>query len=1332
MTTNIKYGVLHCHSEHSRKDSVAKIGDLFAKAKEMGAPALALTDHGFLTGVEEAKVASTKTGVKYIPGVEAYYMPSSSVVSQRLHLILMAKDIIGYNAISLAVTASNKNIDSQKFPLMNDEIINEYFGEGSIGHNHVIATSACMNGILAGALRINEVTEKEIEKLQAKENNLYKPNAVYKDKKSRLAEIEVELVNVSEKLSSLASVAKRTFTKKEKTLATIKDKEKYDKFYAEIQQAKKETEEATAEIASLKELRTKLKMEQKQLNDFCKPIDADKVKWESFEEKISVLRNGLYSEEELKQSAIARAQRFVEIFGEGNFYCELQYHGIDEERYCMPTIAMIAKKLGIPVVAANDAHMVDGSPDSVKARQIIRSLRFNKWEKLFPGDKELYIKSDDELSSIISEIFPKSIVEEAMNNIGKIASKCNVEFAPEHHYPKFSSDNDEDATARLRRLTVEGIEWRFPNKEGWTNEYAERMEYELGVITELGFCDYLCIVQDFLEYGRLLGKIDLNDARYLADPYNIDLLREIADGNVGIGIGPGRGSAVGSLVCYLIGITGIDPMKYGLIFERFLNKERVTMPDIDSDFKTDIRDKVIDYVKYKYGPDAVCCIMTKGTQAAKGSVRNCARLLGSEKFDDPKRFIALGDKMCKAIGTDLGVTLEMSEEKIKNEFGDDKYAMEIFHNAKLVEGSFINVGMHAAGVIISDNGDVKQYVPLMYNTDKEQWMTQCEKEPCEENGLLKMDFLGLRNLNVITETLKRVKENTGKSIDIEKIPFDKEVFQKIFAAGNTNSVFQFESGGMKKMLRQFQPETIEDVILLVAAYRPGPMQYLDSIIAVKHGRSKPEYVIPEMESILGKTYGYPVYQEQIMQIFNKFAGFSLGESDIIRRYMSKKKKDKFMVYKDKFIEGLVNSGAKPAKAEDFWNQLLEFSKYAFNKSHATAYAFVAYYTAWLKCKYPKEYLCSVMNDTEMTKINGLIADGKNVGLKYYPANINLSQSEFATTDDGIIVGLGLVKGVASSADPIIENRIKSGEFTSFANFMLRTNCSKDVAENLIFAGAFDKFTKNRNALANAVPEYCEIIKKMKLKENVISETTSIIESKNADTKTKDKETARKERAINAYKLLKQNLMSISVNTETPENLMVRLEKEKEVIGAFVSGHPLDSYGKPSEFGCVAISEVDKGNVSVMGIITNLRVRNRKSDGKPMAFFSLEDQSGSIDINCFTDAYANFCEYIHEDSVVIINGECREEVDNITDEAILKINAKSIKTVAVKKKYIAVPIESAIDWEENVKPTIRPFRTNETEGLELVAYDKMLGKFRKTRVFVSTDILSKNELGCKII
>ena len=735
------YGATHNHTEDSRFDGAATCSNMFKRAKAMGAQGLAITEHGFMTSVEHAKAASAETGVKYIPGFEGYLKDETQEFEQREHMLLLSKNLDGYHANTLAVTESNSNMDDRGFPCLNWEILNKYYGPGSIGHGNVIATSACMSGIIASTLLMNQSVEKAIGKLEEKKAKLNNPESkAYLNACDKIAKIDAELAEISANLPVMDKKAKTPFTKKEKTLKTFEGTPEYDQRKAEFDAEKAECAEAGKKVEEMKARRTALKLEQKRLKDGIKPTENDKEKYFAICERIDTLRKEIVSDDEIYAKALARTKQFAELFGEGNFYCELQYHGIEEERIVMPIIAKIAKELNLPVVAANDAHIVSNTTDELKTRELIRGLRFNKWEPMDEADKEMYLKSDAELAEALHQIIDGETVIAAMNGIKAIVDACNVEFKSEPHYPKFKSEIEgEDAEMRLRRLSREGIAWRYPDNEGWTAEHEERLEYELGVIAKLGFCDYLCIVEDFLSYGRLLGKIDINDPRFIADPYNISNLKELAKDNVGLGVGPGRGSAVGSLVCYLIGITGIDPMKYGLIFERFLNVERVSMPDIDSDFKTDIRDKVLDYVKHVYGEEAVCCIMTRGTQAAKASIRNAARLLGSEKFNDTAHFLSLGDAIAKKIPTEVGIKLADCKADIMKEFGGNAYAVEILNNALLMEGSFVNVGMHAAGVIIADNGDVKQYVPLMWNKDKEQWMTQCEKDPCEANGLLKMD-----------------------------------------------------------------------------------------------------------------------------------------------------------------------------------------------------------------------------------------------------------------------------------------------------------------------------------------------------------------------------------------------------------------------------------------------------------------------------------------------------------------------------------------------------------------------------------------------------------------
>lgn len=1361
--TKIQNCVFHTHTENSLKDSALKVETLCKVASEYGAKAVALTDHGTLMGIEPFLKACKEYNLKPIPGVEAYVAGANDLqetflsegpeensenpnpplyakqVTYRNHLVIVAKDHIGYHAISKAVTESNDNMDSKKYPLMDSRILNKYFGPGSEGYDHVIASSACMAGVLSSILLKNQKIEKSIEKLKEKRNKYYNPNSPqYIKNKAEEKRLEEEIEKLNEEKKELEPISKRPFTKKEKRVKTLEGKpdsiEEYNEAKALLEAEKAETEAAKVRLEAIKSEIAILKGKHRTVKSRNKEEEDQHSKWFTIDEQITNLQESISDEKTLYEETKEAAKFYSNLFGDGNFYCELQNHRIPEEIYVMPIIAKIAKELNLPVIAANDVHIATNSPDEIKGRQIMRSLRFEKWEEATDSDKELYVKTDEELSSILSEILPAEIVKEAMDNLGVITEKCNYVYEGGTHYPQFISEiPGETADEALKRTAYEGIKWRYPNAEDWTEEHQKRVDYELDVIAKMGYSDYHCIVYDFLNYGRLLGKIDLNDPRYKADPYNIPLLEKLAEGNVGCSIGPGRGSAVGSLVCYLTGITSIDPIKYNLIFERFLNVERVSMPDIDSDFRPDVRELALEYVKYKYGEESVTCIMTKGTMAARAAVRNCGRMYGLEKYDDPKAFLALSDEIAKSIPKEPGIKFKDCEKDLKDKYADNEDALTIIHYAEILEGTFINVGQHAAGVIIADNTDVRNYVPLMYNAKGEQWVTQCEKDFCEGLNLLKMDFLGLKNLGFINETIRLVQERHGINIDIEQVPFEREVFDEIYAKGHTNSIFQFESNGMKQMLRQFKPENIEDIILLVAAYRPGPMQYLDSIISVKHGRKEPDYVIPEMASVLGNTYCYPVYQEQIMTIFNKFAGFSLGESDIIRRYMSKKKTDKFMAYKDKFVEGMISRGGNPRKVEDFWNQLVEFSKYAFNRSHAAAYAFVSYYTAWLKYHYPEEYLTAVMNATAFEKLGGLITDCKNFGINVLPPDINASENAFSINENGIIYGLSKVKSVAATAEPIIRERRMNGPFRSFSDFILRTRAKKNAVEALIDAGAFDAFTNSRTALKDSLEEYGKIAKKIKEKEDILEEFADaelMPENTTEEKKAKKSAITRFKNAEKALNLLNEQFENVIVNIDGDEDVMERLTKEKEVTGSFISSHPMDFYKSPQELKCTPINELNPiEKISIVGLISNLRIVNRKKDNKQMAFFTLEDQTGTIDVCVFANEYAVCKDYIYENAVVKITGKCEEIEDEFNEDTKLNFIAKDFEFVKENKPYITLYVNNIMEWTDTIYDIIRPYLDN--IGCPLRVYDKLTGQFRNSDLLVSKSILRNPKLETSI-
>lgn len=1287
-------GLIHTHSENSLKDSAMSVKVLCKTAKEKGYTAVALTDHGTLTGIYDFMDDAKEVGIKPIPGVEAYYNHKGY---KRAHLVLLAKNYEGFKAISRAVTASNHAIEAG-FPCMNKDVLTKHFGEGSEGHGNVIATSACMGGVLSVILLKNFFIDKEVEKLERRQSRYYNPaSPQYKAMKKKYEADQKELEVLSAEISTLTPISKKPYVRKKQMVEALKGTPEHEVAQAKLAREIKETESAAKKLLSLRPKKASLSRSVTVNRNKLKVIEEQHKKWHAVEVEKETLRSSKKDKSELIAETEATALFFEKLFGKGNFFIELQYHGIPEEKEVMPTLAKIAKNISLPVSIANDSHIPTNSKDDLKARQIMRSLRFNKWEEPFVGDDELYIKTPDENRTFLSSILPEDTIDEGFANVNKIVDACDVEFPTETHYPVFPVKDGETSHERLRRLAENGKRLKFP--KGWTKEYQDRLEMELEIIQRLGFDDYLCIVEDFIRYGDMLGRLEYVPSELISMG---DL--EKAEKGVGVGVGPGRGSAVGSLVCYLTGITNVDPIKYGLLFERFLNPERVTMPDIDSDFRPDIRDKVIDYVKAKYGEDAVCSIMTKGTQQARAAIRNAARLLGSQKKDDTRSFLGLADEICSLIPNELDIKIADCEELLRSAFEKNKNAQEIIDNAKLTEGVFTNIGMHAAAVIIADNGDVAEYVPLMYIEGKDRFATQCDMMVAEGLGLLKMDFLGLKNLGIINDAVRDIQKRYGKVLDINKAPFDANVFKNIFAEGNTNSVFQFESSGMKAMLKQFKPEKFEDIILLVAAYRPGPLQYLDSIIAVKNGSKKPSYIVPEMKSILGETYGSPVYQEQIMQIFNKFAGFSLGEADIIRRYMSKKKTEDFLKYKDRFVQGMIKSGAKQVDAEEFWEQLVEFSRYAFNKSHAAVYALLAYQTAYLKYHYPKEYIASAMRHTDFDKIGMLIGDAKKFGVSVFPPSINLSENTFAAKDEGIICGLSPVKEVAKTGASIIEERERGGRFTSFKDFLTRCNPNKGAIENLIYAGALDEFTHNRKALAGALEEYFNILKKLKEKQKTLSDAS-----------------ASEKRLENAKKSVEKLMLDfdgVLVDT-SDEDVPERLSREKKSLGAFISGHPVDGYDVSREHGFTPTSDVvADSRVMVAGAVTNLRIVNRKSDGAQMAFFDLEDTFGSIECCVFAKEYAKFRGLIKDDVVLKIKGDCAEQEFNGVSS--LSILAKQVYGMVPTQKEIVLEIRSIPVWAKETFFLIRPYL--DSSGAELILYDKLTSTFRKTELRVNSSIL----------
>ena len=932
--------------------------------------------------------------------------------------------------------------------------------------------------------------------------------------------------------------------------------------------------------------------------------------------------------------AVKFAERMRKIFGSDGFYLELQDHGLKEQQQINPQIMSISRKTGIPVVATNDVHYIE-KDDSMVQKVLIcigTNHTIDEDNPLEFETEEFYLKSGDEME----ELFGR----EAVENTVKVAELCNFEFDFGNTKLPYFDIGDKDHFEYLTEMCHKGLLEKYGNNP--PKETLERLQYELSVIGKMGYVDYYLIVWDFIRYAK----------------------------ENGIPVGHGRGSGAGSLAAYCIGITGIDPIKYNLLFERFLNPERVSMPDFDIDFCYVRRQEVIDYVVSKYGSDYVAQIVTFGTMAARAAVRDVGRALGVP--------YAICDKVAKLIPRELKITLEEAIEKTEDlrlMYENEPQIKEILDMAKRVEGMPRNASTHAAGVVITDR-PVYDYVPLAKND--EATVTQYTMGFLDELGLLKMDFLGLRNLTVIDDTVKMIQRD-NPDFDMSKIPENDPDTMKMMGNGHTLGVFQFESGGMKSVLQLFKPKKIEDLIAIISLYRPGPMDSIPKYINNSHHPDQIKYDTPLLKPILDVTYGCIVYQEQVMQIFRSLAGYSLGRADIVRRAMSKKKHDVMAKERNAFIfgektedgtvscEGAVNRGVPQKVAEKIFDEMSAFSSYAFNKSHAAAYAYLSYQTAYLKCKYPKEYmaalLTSVLDNT--SKMVKYIEECARLGIKVLPPSVNESSLYFTTTKEGIRFGLLAIKNVGTGfINGLIKEREK-GKYISLYDCIKR-NYGKDfnrrVAENLIKSGAMDGLADNR----------CQMLRYL--------DPVMIEAEANA-------------RYLNSGQI---GLFS-SFAEEMPETVdkgpelkkvdeMPRFEllsMEKETVGIYLSGHPVEEYSVEAKAkGVTEIGRItDSDNydryegkvVSVVALISDIKHKLTKNN-QSMAFLNIDDMYGSINVLVFPKPLERYRQFFEVGKIIKLSGKVthREsgEAELIleTAEEIYKDKDQKLKPKAEVKKY----------------------------------------------------------------
>jgi DNA polymerase-3 subunit alpha len=902
--------------------------------------------------------------------------------------------------------------------------------------------------------------------------------------------------------------------------------------------------------------------------------------------------------------ALAAAQEYQDILGKGNFFLEIQENGIEEQLMVNRKLIQMSRETGIPLVATNDCHYLNKG-DHLSHEVLIciqTQSTLNSPNRFEIHSDQLWVKTGEEMWQAFGEI------PESLTNTVEIAKRCSTAITfGELHLPEYEVPADYTISSYLTHLSRKGLHEKLAKLPSEKHEgYYKRLDEELEVIIGKNFAGYFLIVWDFINYSR----------------------------QAGIPVGPGRGSGAGSLVAYCLGITDLDPIKFKLLFERFLNPERASMPDFDIDFCVKGREQVIRYVREKYGDDRVSQIITFGKLLGRSTVRDVGRVL-----EVP---LPVVDKLAKAIPSAPDMTLRKAlkiDDDLIKAFKDVEHGETILNHAVKLEGLVRNTGMHAAGIVISDK-PLNEYVPLCRGQNGEV-IAQFEKDTLESVGLVKFDFLGLNNLTIIDEALRQIKKTRGETLDITRIPLDNKNVFELLSRGDATGVFQLESSGMKNLLKKLKPECFEDIIALVALYRPGPMEsgMLDSFVKRKYGEEEIDYIFPDLQEILEETRGVVIYQEQVMQIAQIIAGYSLGSADNLRRAMGKKKasemdkQKEFFLYGDgKTIPGAKARGYDMAMAEDLFDKLAKFAGYGFNKSHSAAYALISYQTAYLKANYPVEYMAAILS-CEIDKGEKIVTfteECKSMGIEVLPPNINKSGVSFEIEGNAIHFGLGAIKNVGVAAiETALTERDKNGMFKSIFDFCERVDlrsCNRRVLESLVKAGAFDCMGKNRRQHLQVLDKALE---EGQRKQKMADQGIISIEAFLSDEASGEEE--------HFYPDV----------DEMPENELLKMEKE--VLDFYISNHPLAIYNSILKTFAVPLNDVKnpefEGNAVVGGLVKNVKRIITKSKGDKMAFVNIEDMDSEIEVVVFPRAFEQYQRHLENDKIVIIAGKVEKKDEN---------------------------------------------------------------------------------------
>ncbi len=1103
---------LHVHTEYSLLDGSSKIGELVAKAADLGMDSMAITDHGAMYGVIDFYRAAKQAGIKPIIGCEVYVTPGSRFDRETVHgedryyhLVLLAENNTGYQ--NLMKIVSRGFVDGFYYkPRVDMETLEEY-------HEGIIALSACLAG-----------------------------------------------------------------------------------------------------------------------------------------EVPRYLGRGLYEE------AGEAAKRYLKIFGPGNYFLELQDHGIPLQRQVNQGILRLSRDLGIPMVVTNDCHYINA--EDWESHDILLCIQTGKKvsdeNRMRYEGGQYYVKSEEEMA----ELFPYA--REAMENTHKIAERCNVEIEfGVTKLPRYDVPEGYDAWTYLNHLCENGFAERYP--EGG-EELEKRLRYELDVIRNMGYVDYFLIVWDFINFAK----------------------------SSGIAVGPGRGSAAGSIVAYCLKITDIDPIKYQLLFERFLNPERVSMPDIDVDFCYERRQEVIDYVVKKYGKDQVAQIVTFGTLAAKGVIRDVGRVM-----DLP---YSLCDTVAKMVPAELNMTLDLALRKnpeLKALYDTDEQVRKLIDMSRHLEGLPRHTSMHAAGVVISRTA-MDEYVPLSRAADG-TITTQFTMTTLEELGLLKMDFLGLRTLTVIQDAVKMAEKNHGIHLDLDKIDYEDQKVMEALGTGKNEGVFQLESGGFKAFMKELKPRKLEDILAGISLYRPGPMDFIPKYLKGKNDQASITYSCPQLEPILSPTYGCIVYQEQVMQIVRDLAGYTLGRSDLVRRAMSKKKAAVMEKERQNFVygnpeegvRGCIANGIDEKTANQIYDDMIDFAKYAFNKSHAAAYAVVAYQTAYLKYYYPREFMAALMTSVmdNAAKISEYILACRGMGIAILPPDINEGVSGFSVSGNNIRYGLSAIKSVGRSVvEAIIAEREAAGPFSTISDFISRmTNkeVNKRTLESFIKSGALDSLPGTRKQKLYVSAELLE--QKSKEKKTAMEGQMSFFDF--VDDSQKEE-------------------FRISFPDVGEFDRETLLAFEKETLGIYVSGHPMEEYrevweknvtAKTSDFivdeeGKTVVE--DGSRVVIGGMVTSKKVKTTKQN-QLMAFISLEDMVGTVECLIFPKIYEKDKAFLNEDSKIFIRGRV-----SVGDDPVGKLVCEEVIPFSEIPNELWLQFRNQAYYKENIDRVMAILR--DSEGKDRVA------------------------------